>query len=343
MPTLETGRRMGLAEVETGFTAEQARCEANRCLRCFANIMLDVDRVCALCALCSDVCPVDVISLVPSEEIDPDRPGAPRCCWTRPRASAAACASNAARPTRCRWGCGPEWEFRHDRGGPTRRRRPSDRRIAGSRATTRRRSIFRSPARVTPRDRAAGHWSNFVLHIYPVKMRRNEIRFRYSYYLGVISTVLLGSLVASGIYLMFFYVPSPELGLRGHPEPPDRGHLRPVHPQRAPLVGPPDGAGGRRPHGPGVLPGCLQVAPRVQLGHRRGPAGAHPADVLHRLPAAVGPAGLLGGHGRAPRWPATCRSSAAPSRRCCSAGRRSERPPCCGSTCSTWRCCPRSS
>ncbi len=72
VPTLETGRRMGLAEVELGFTPEQARCEANRCLRCFANILLDVDK-CVLCALCSDVCPVDVISLVPSEEIDPDR------------------------------------------------------------------------------------------------------------------------------------------------------------------------------------------------------------------------------------------------------------------------------
>lgn len=71
------------------------------------------------------------------------------------------------------------------------------------------RSIIRNPDRVTPRDRAAGHWTNFFLHIYPVKMRRQEIGFRYSWYLGVISAVLFGSLVASGIYLMFFYVPSP--------------------------------------------------------------------------------------------------------------------------------------
>ena len=70
-------------------------------------------------------------------------------------------------------------------------------------------SIFRSPRRVTPRDRAAGHWASFLLHIYPVKIRRKELTFRYSWYLGVISTVLLGSLVLSGIYLMFFYVPSP--------------------------------------------------------------------------------------------------------------------------------------
>lgn len=68
VPTLDTGRRIGLAEVELGFTPEQARCEAARCLRCFANIILDVNK-CVLCALCADVCPVDVISLVPSEEL----------------------------------------------------------------------------------------------------------------------------------------------------------------------------------------------------------------------------------------------------------------------------------
>ena len=51
-----------------GFTEEQARCEAKRCLRCFANILLDTDS-CVLCALCSDVCPLDLISLVPAAEV----------------------------------------------------------------------------------------------------------------------------------------------------------------------------------------------------------------------------------------------------------------------------------
>ncbi len=71
------------------------------------------------------------------------------------------------------------------------------------------RSIVRSPDRETDRDRAAGHWASFLLHIYPVKVRRSELHFRYSWYLGVASLVLLGSLIVSGIYLMFFYVPSP--------------------------------------------------------------------------------------------------------------------------------------
>lgn len=68
VPALPSERRIGLQEVELGFTPEQARCEAQRCLRCFANILLDVDS-CVLCALCSDVCPIDVISLVPAAEV----------------------------------------------------------------------------------------------------------------------------------------------------------------------------------------------------------------------------------------------------------------------------------
>ena len=71
------------------------------------------------------------------------------------------------------------------------------------------RSIIRNPDRVTTRDRAAGHWSNFFLHIYPVKIRREELAFKYSWYLGVASATLFISLIVSGVYLMFFYVPSP--------------------------------------------------------------------------------------------------------------------------------------
>ena len=77
------------------------------------------------------------------------------------------------------------------------------------RETTVGRSIWRAPDRATERDRAAGHWASFLLHIYPVKMRRKEMTFRYTWFLGVASVVLFGSLVVSGIYLMFFYVPSP--------------------------------------------------------------------------------------------------------------------------------------
>jgi menaquinol-cytochrome c reductase cytochrome b subunit len=73
------------------------------------------------------------------------------------------------------------------------------------------RAIWRAPDRATERDRAAGHWASFLLHIYPVKMSKREIGFRYSWYLGASALILFGSLVLSGIYLMFFYVPSTAL------------------------------------------------------------------------------------------------------------------------------------
>jgi formate dehydrogenase beta subunit len=73
VPALPTERRIGLQEVELGFSEEAARMEAARCLRCFLDIQLDVDS-CVLCGLCADVCPVNIISLIPSQEIG-DRPG----------------------------------------------------------------------------------------------------------------------------------------------------------------------------------------------------------------------------------------------------------------------------
>lgn len=74
VPTISTDRRIGLSEVEIGLTIDQARCEAQRCLRCFANILLEPEK-CVLCALCVDVCPVKVISIVPAAEVEPERVG----------------------------------------------------------------------------------------------------------------------------------------------------------------------------------------------------------------------------------------------------------------------------
>ncbi|MFQ5554298.1 MAG: FAD-dependent oxidoreductase [Acidimicrobiia bacterium] len=65
---LPTDRRIGLREVETGFSGAAARAEAERCLRCFANIQLDTQS-CVLCGLCADVCPYDLISLVPGTDL----------------------------------------------------------------------------------------------------------------------------------------------------------------------------------------------------------------------------------------------------------------------------------
>ena len=64
-----TGRRIGSPEVELGFTEEEARLEAGRCLQCFLNIMLEPS-LCILCGGCVDVCPEHCIRIVPTDDID---------------------------------------------------------------------------------------------------------------------------------------------------------------------------------------------------------------------------------------------------------------------------------
>ncbi len=201
-------------------------------------------------------------------------------------------------------------------------------------------SIWRTPRRKTPRDRAAGHWASFVLHIYPVKMKKSEIRFTATWYLGIISTVLLGSLIVSGIYLMFFYVPSPDQAYSDiqtiQTEVAFGQYIRNVHRWSAHLM-----VLAVVAHMAAcLLPRRLQGTPRVQLGHRGRVVGTDAADVLHRLPAAVGSAGVLGDRGRHRDGGVRAdhrrhRPRDAPRRT-----HRRCRPRCCGSTCSTSPCCP---
>ena len=70
------------------------------------------------------------------------------------------------------------------------------------------RSVFRHPNLETPRGRALQSFSNFFLHLYPVKIPARVLRIRYSFRLGFIATVLFVILVVTGVYLMFFYTPA---------------------------------------------------------------------------------------------------------------------------------------
>jgi len=70
------------------------------------------------------------------------------------------------------------------------------------------RSVFRHPQLDTPRGRALQSFSNFFLHLYPVKIPARVLRLRYSFRLGFISAVLFGILTLTGVGLMFFYTPA---------------------------------------------------------------------------------------------------------------------------------------
>ncbi len=69
VPTVPLDRRTGITEVESGYTEEQARREATRCLQCWINTIFEGNEgegtECILCGGCVDVCPENCLSLVP--------------------------------------------------------------------------------------------------------------------------------------------------------------------------------------------------------------------------------------------------------------------------------------
>ncbi|MCX6621021.1 MAG: cytochrome b N-terminal domain-containing protein [Acidobacteria bacterium] len=69
-------------------------------------------------------------------------------------------------------------------------------------------SVFRHPLPHSDLDRAQTSFSNFFLHIHPVKVHENTLRPLYTLGLGLMSFFLFVILVVSGILLMFYYVPS---------------------------------------------------------------------------------------------------------------------------------------
>lgn len=69
-------------------------------------------------------------------------------------------------------------------------------------------SAVRAPHTDTARGRASATFHNFFLHVYPVKVPRPVLSFRSTFRLGFIAAVLFMVLLVSGVYLMFFYVPS---------------------------------------------------------------------------------------------------------------------------------------
>jgi formate dehydrogenase (NADP+) beta subunit len=68
-PTLDLGRRTGIAEVETGYDEAAARAQAARCLVCHVQTIYDPEK-CVLCSRCVDVCPEYCLAIVPFDDLD---------------------------------------------------------------------------------------------------------------------------------------------------------------------------------------------------------------------------------------------------------------------------------
>jgi quinol-cytochrome oxidoreductase complex cytochrome b subunit len=70
------------------------------------------------------------------------------------------------------------------------------------------RSLFRTAYPVDERSRALAVMNNVWLHIHPVRVRQHAVKFAYTFCLGGLSFFLFLVLTLTGVYLMFFYVPS---------------------------------------------------------------------------------------------------------------------------------------
>lgn len=69
-------------------------------------------------------------------------------------------------------------------------------------------SVFRNPIPETDLERSSTSFTNFFLHIHPVKVHKNTLRPAYTLGLGLMSLFLFFILIVTGVLLMFYYVPS---------------------------------------------------------------------------------------------------------------------------------------
>jgi quinol-cytochrome oxidoreductase complex cytochrome b subunit len=69
-------------------------------------------------------------------------------------------------------------------------------------------SIFRHGLPTTDKVAARTALTNFFLHIHPVRVKRSAIRVSYTLCLGGLSFFLFILLTISGLFLMFYYIPS---------------------------------------------------------------------------------------------------------------------------------------
>ncbi|HEY6119876.1 MAG TPA: FAD-dependent oxidoreductase [Pyrinomonadaceae bacterium] len=68
-PTISLDRRTGISEVETGYSEDEAKRQAERCLYCHIQTIYDAEK-CVLCNRCVDICPEFCLKLVPLEELN---------------------------------------------------------------------------------------------------------------------------------------------------------------------------------------------------------------------------------------------------------------------------------
>ena len=160
------------------------------------------------------------------------------------------------------------------------------------------RSVFRSGTGTSTLHRALAIQQNIFLHLFATKVRKRMVRFSATWYLGTLTLGTFLILVITGILLMLYYhpsVPQAYADMKDLQFVVSSGlFLRNLHRWSAQLM---------------VFlvfahmfkvfyRGAYRTPARIQLGRRHRAAAHHAAAQLHRLPAALGPACILGHHRR---------------------------------------------
>ena len=147
------------------------------------------------------------------------------------------------------------------------------------------------------RNRVLVMLSNVFLHLHPVRIRKSGVKLRYTWCMGGLSFFLFLVLTLHRPAADVLLPADARVRLHRHRRP-ARARAARHHARDAPLGRARDGHHGVAAHVPRLHDRLVQAAARVQLERRRDPARADAAAVVHRLSAAVGPAGHLGHHGR---------------------------------------------
>ena len=232
--------------MERGYTTDQAVTESTRCLMCNYNIWFDGFR-CVLCGACADVCPEGVIHMIDVNQMKSEG-ALPELVdaygWTQGAAMVLdeeRCIRCALCVKRCPYDAITMERFelqeisedgrlykesyrdtqlglagvgnQAEAGGwrSMRVTRPLsflERIDQGIRRSAAWRSIFRQPYPDDERSRAMAVMNNVFLHLHPVRVRQHAVKFAYTFCLGGLSFFFFLVLTVTGVYLMFFYVPS---------------------------------------------------------------------------------------------------------------------------------------
>ena len=69
-------------------------------------------------------------------------------------------------------------------------------------------SIYRNDYPDTPRNQVLVILNSMVLHLHPVKIPKKQVRYTFTFGLGGTSLLMFLILTLTGVWLMFYYVPS---------------------------------------------------------------------------------------------------------------------------------------